>query len=83
MIQELDRVALTRDLPEHGLMTGDIGAVVGVHAGGKGFTVEFLSLGGETVAIVTLRADAVRPLRKREIANARELVGSYPTARAG
>ena len=73
MIQELDRVALTRDLPEHALAAGDIGAVVAVHQDGKGFTVEFLSLGGETVAIVTLRADAVRSLRKREIANAREM----------
>ena len=74
MIQELDRVALTRALPEHGLVAGDIGAVVGVHQDGKGFTVEFMSLGGETIAIVTLRAEAVRPLRRREIANARELV---------
>ena len=73
MIRELDRVALTRALPEHGLVAGDIGAVVGVHQDGKGFTVEFMSLGGETIAIVTLRAEAVRPLRRREIANAREL----------
>ena len=73
MIRELDRVALTRALPEQGLVAGDIGAVVGVHQDGKGFTVEFMSLGGETIAIVTLRAEAVRPLRRREIANAREL----------
>jgi Domain of unknown function (DUF4926) len=72
-IQELDRVVLTRALPEHGLVAGDIGAVVGVHQEGKGFTVEFISLGGDTVAIITLRADAVRALRKREIANAREM----------
>lgn len=31
MIQELDRVALTRDVPEYGLVAGDIGAVVAVH----------------------------------------------------
>jgi Domain of unknown function (DUF4926) len=72
-ICELDRVALTRDLSEHGLVTGDIGAVVAVHQGGQGFTVEFMSLGGETIAVVTVRADAVRLLRRREIANAREL----------
>ena len=73
-IHEHDRVALTRDLPEHRLAAGDIGAVVGVHQGGQGYTVEFMSLGGETLAIVTLRAAAVRPLGARQIANAREIV---------
>ena len=73
MIAELDRVALTSALPENGLAAGDVGTVVGVHEGGKGFTIEFLSLLGKTVAIVTLRADAVRPVRPREITNAREM----------
>lgn len=49
MIEELDCVALTRDVPEHGLVTGDIGGVFGVHQGGKGHTVEFMSLGGDTM----------------------------------
>ena len=73
MIEELDCVALTRDVPEHGLVTGDIGGVFGVHQGGKGHTVEFMSPGGDTIAILTLHADALRRLRKREIANARAL----------
>ena len=73
MIEELDRVALTRAFPEHGLVPGDIGAVVGVHAEGKGFTVEFMSLAGKTVAVVTLDASAVRPLRAKEIAHVREM----------
>ena len=71
MIEELDRVALTRNLPEHNLIAGDIGAVVGVHQGGKGYTLEFMSLDGTTIAIVTLDAKDVRPLREREIAHAR------------
>ena len=73
MIEELDRVALTRNLPEHGLIAGDIGAVVGVHQDGKGYTLEFMSLDGTTIAIVTLDAEGVRPLSKREIAHARQV----------
>ena len=73
MINELDRVALTKALPEHGLVPGDVGTVVLVHKGGEGFTLEFMTLGGETLAIATVRNDAVRPLRAREIAHVREV----------
>ena len=73
MIEELDRVALTRNLPEHGLIAGDIGAVVGVHQDGKGYTLEFMALDGTTLAIVTLDAEGVRPLREREVAHARQV----------
>ncbi len=75
MIREMDIVALTRPLPEHGLETGDTGTVVMVHRGGEGFEVEFVTLLGETVAVVTVSADAVRSLREREIAHARVLAG--------
>ena len=74
MIKELDLAALTRDQPEHNLAAGAVGTVVMVHEGGKGYTLEFVSFDGVTVAIVTLDADAVRPLRPREIAHVRELV---------
>ncbi|MCS6938248.1 MAG: DUF4926 domain-containing protein [Roseiflexus sp.] len=73
MIEELANVALTVDLPEHGLQAGDIGAVVMVHQEGKGYTVEFLTLGGKTIAVVTVTAGQIRALRANEIAHAREL----------
>ncbi len=73
MIEELDRVALAEPVSEHGLEAGDIGTVVMVHEGGKGFTVEFMTLMGQTIAVVTLPAVAVRPLRAREIAHVREV----------
>ena len=72
MINELDRVALTKALPEFGLVPGDVGTVVLVHKGGEGFTLEFMTLGGETLAIATVRSDAVRALRSREITHVRE-----------
>jgi hypothetical protein len=72
MIDELDTVALTVDLPEHGLSRNDIGTVVLLHAD-KGYEVEFMTLQGDTVAVVTLLSDQVRPIGPREIANARPL----------
>ena len=76
MIEELDRVALTRPVPEHGLAAGDLGTVVAVHESGRGYTVEFLSLEGKTLAIATLPADAVRSGRPGEIPHAREIASA-------
>jgi hypothetical protein len=73
MIQELESVVLTVDLPEHGLKKGDIGTVVLTHRGGKGYEVEFVALDGETVAVVSLFDSQVRPIGRREIANARPI----------
>lgn len=77
MIDELDRVVLATELPEHGLKPGDIGTVVLVHQGGAGYEVEFMTLTGGTVAVVTLLPSQVRPIGNREIAHAR-VVESAP-----
>ncbi len=77
MIKELDRVILRSDLPEHSLKKGDIGTVVLVHGLGKGYEVEFVSLDGETVAVVSLLEREVRPIGRREIAHARPLTIPY------
>jgi len=73
--RELDTVVLRRDLPEHGLREGDLGAVV--HAcEPDGVEVEFVTASGRTEALLTLKesdlrvvADtdlvSVRPIRKR------------------
>lgn len=73
MIKDLDVVALVRAVPEHGLEAGDVGTVVMVHEDGHGFTVEFMTFTGKTIAIATLPADAVRPVRDREVAHARHV----------
>lgn len=70
MIDELDQIVLEADLPEFGLQRGDVGTVVLVH-GSKGFEVEFMTLDGETVAVVSLDADQVRAIGRGEIAHAR------------
>lgn len=56
MMNELDLAALTRPLPEHGLDAGAVGTVVMVHDDGKGYTLEFITFGGKTVAVVTVDA---------------------------
>lgn len=73
MINELDRVVLASELPEHGLKVGDIGTVVLIHDKGKGYEVEFVSLDGEPVAVVSLLANQVRTIRRREVPHARLL----------
>ncbi|NMG22053.1 DUF4926 domain-containing protein [Brasilonema bromeliae] len=70
MIAELVVVILTTHISEYGLEQGDIGTVVLVHQGGKGYEVEFLTEYGETVAIVSLLAAQVRSIGSREIAHA-------------
>ena len=70
MIQEHETVALTVDLPEYGLCRDDLGTVVMLHAD-KGFEVEFMTLDGQTMAVVSLETSQVRPIGCREIAHAR------------
>jgi hypothetical protein len=74
MIKELDTVVLTEDLAEVGLKRGDVGTVVLLH-GDRGYEVEFISLTGETLAVVSLSPYQVRPLGHREIAQARTVAG--------
>ena len=42
----------------------------------KGYEVEFTTLDGETIAIVTLTAKQVRPSKPKEIAHARDLAAN-------
>lgn len=72
MIKELDRIVLADDLPDYGLKGGDIGTVVLVHPIG-GYEVEFMTLDGETLAVVSLSPDQLRPIGEREIGHARRL----------
>jgi hypothetical protein len=73
MIKELDTVILTRDVPDQKLRKGDLGTVVLVHANDAAYEVEFVTLDGGSLAVVTLSADAVRAATSREIAHAREV----------
>lgn len=66
MIQELDSVALTREITEHELQEGDLGTVVHRYDSGRAFEVEFLAGDGSTIAVLTLERDEVRPLGRED-----------------
>lgn len=76
MIQELDTVVLTHDVPEHGLKRGDVGAVVHRYADRGAFEIEFVTAEGKTVAVLTLPEGDIRPMRSGEILHARELASA-------
>jgi hypothetical protein len=73
MITELDQVVLTTDLPEYNLKSGDIGTVVLVHQAGLGYEVEFITITGKPIVIISLFNSQVRAIGDREIAQARVL----------
>lgn len=66
----LDTVVLKRDLPEHGLRAGDLGAVVELY-GRDGVKVEFVRPSGQTKALVTLNAADVRSVGESDMLTVR------------
>ena len=75
-IKEHDRVVLLKDVTDEGLKAGDVGTVVHVYRQGEAFEVEFMTLDGTTVTIVTLPASSVRTVSNRDITHVRELIAT-------
>lgn len=73
MIKQHDGVVLTTDIAGEKLAAGDVGTVVHVLREGKGFEVEFVSLDGEMVAVVTVEPGQIRAVERREITHARRV----------
>ena len=73
MIKELDPVVLTKAIPAEGLECGDVGTVVHAYQDGHAFEVEFMTLDGNTAAVVTVESSQVRPVGHRDITHAREM----------
>ena len=65
MFQEMDIVVLKRDIPEYGLKKDDIGAVVHCYRDEAAFEVEFVTAQGDTVALLTLNPETIRPVMGR------------------
>ncbi len=68
----LDMVVLDRDLPEHGLRRGDMGAVVEVYDP-DGLDVEFVRASGRTQALVELNVSDVRAIQDQDLIAVRSL----------
>ncbi len=76
MVRELETVVLRRDVPEHGLKKGDVGAVVHRYSDQAAFEVEFVAAEGKTIAVLTLAEADVRPMGSGEILHARMLASA-------
>ncbi len=74
MINELDSIVLTKDLPNLNLTKGDVGVVVMVYNNGEAYEIEFVTLNGETIAVETINAEFVRSVNNRDIMHVRELI---------
>jgi hypothetical protein len=68
MFNELECVALTCDLPEHGLKSGDVGTVVYVLSD-RDYIVEFIDRHGDTVAVIDLPLSQLRLADNDDIEN--------------
>ncbi len=71
-IKELDIVVITQDVPEHGLISGDVGTVVHCYGDNEAYEVEVVAANGHTVALLTLDASSVRLKQGWEISHVRE-----------
>ena len=68
--RELDTVALSRDLPEHNLRRGDLGAVVHV-LGPDLYEIEFVRASGVTEALVSLGSTDLRAVGDADLLSVR------------
>ena len=77
LLAQHDVVVLTRDLPEDGLEAGDVGVILLAHEGHDdvppGYTVEVTTLLGETIAVVEVPVDLVRPAAERDVRHVRSV----------
>jgi hypothetical protein len=63
IVNLLDVVALTVDIPEYSLTKGQVGTIVEILASGQAFEVEFSDREGRTYESVGLRPDRFMVLR--------------------
>jgi hypothetical protein len=75
-----ERVALTRDLDEHGLKRGDVATLVDTvphpTGGAEGLVLEVTNALGHSLHVVVVKADDVEPLTADEILAVRPIVES-------
>lgn len=76
-VEPFERVVLLRDMPDDGLRAGDVGTIVERYPAtgrtGEGFEIEFFAANGESVAVASVPANAVRPATERDVLSVRVL----------
>ena len=73
--EPLDTVVLVRDVPEHGLRAGDLGAVVETYPP-DALEVEFVTASGRTTALVRLKVAEVRAIADTDLVAVRTIARS-------
>jgi hypothetical protein len=73
MIREFEPVVFTVDLPQYGLLAGDVGTVADIHPSGKAYEVEVFRVDGSTYDVVTVQQGQIRPATKNEVTHARAI----------
>jgi uncharacterized protein DUF4926 len=72
-----ERVVLTQDMPGEGLRAGDVGVIVEHYPARpgvpEGYELEIYSASGQTLAVVSVPASAVREATDREVLAVRQL----------
>jgi hypothetical protein len=80
MMELYQEVALTRDLPEYGLRSGDVAVLVDFvpHPtnGEEGCVLEVFNAIGESLAVIAVPISAVEILRPDEILSVRSLANA-------
>jgi hypothetical protein len=71
------RVILLQDIAEENLIAGDMGTVVEFHPATEdyleGYEVEFFTGNGETIAVVSVPATALRAATRQDVLHVRQL----------
>jgi hypothetical protein len=71
------RMALSIDLPEHGLRRGDVATLVEHHPGRPGqedgYSLEVFNAVGDTIAVITVGESQIEPLTADELLSVRPM----------
>ena len=71
------RVVLTQDMPKEGLRAGDVAVIVEHYPARadvpEGYELEVFAANGQTVAVVSIPASAVREATEHEVLSVREM----------
>jgi len=79
MIQEFEPVVSIVDLPQYGLLAGDVGAVADIHPSGKAYEVEVFRVDGTTNDVVTVQEGQIHPATRNEVSHARAITPAEAT----
>lgn len=74
--QLFEEVVLLEDVPDKGLLKGDVATIVEHHAvldGEDGYSLEVFNVLGNTIAVITLPESAIAPLSENEVFSVRAL----------